>query len=110
MYPIIMSQGKFIHKDALTFPFEERAMQFGDGVYEVIRVYAGKPYLLDDHIARLYQSLKGIRLSISKTKEQMIQLLSNLLHRNEMKRDGYIYLQVSRGTAPRIHTFPEKIT
>ena len=44
MYPIIMSQGKFTHKDSLQFPFEERGLQFGDGVYEVIRIYNGKLY------------------------------------------------------------------
>jgi len=109
MYPIIMSQGKFTHKDSLTFPYEERGLQFGDGVYEVIRIYNGRLYLLDEHINRLYRSLEAIRIQITQTKSEMITLLQKLIARNDMEQDGYIYLQITRGSAARIHTFPENI-
>jgi len=110
MYPIIMSQGKFTHKDSLTFPYEERGLQFGDGVYEVIRIYDGKLYLLDEHIDRLFRSLEAIRMEISQTNTEIKTILAELVARNEMDQDGFIYLQVSRGSASRIHTFPENIT
>lgn len=109
MYPIIMSQGKFTHKDSLQFPYEERGLQFGDGVYEVIRIYNGKLYLLNEHVDRLFRSLEAIRINIKQSKDEIITLLSELITRNNMKQDGFIYLQVSRGSAPRIHTFPENI-
>lgn len=107
MYPIIMSQGKFGHKDSLKFPYEERGLQFGDGVYEVIRIYEGRPYLLEEHIARLFRSLHAIHIQIEQTEEEIIKLLQNLIKRNSMNEDGYIYLQVTRGSAPRNHLFPE---
>lgn len=107
MYPIIMSQGKFTHKDSLKFPYEERGLQFGDGVYEVIRIYEGRPYLLEEHIARLFRSLKAVRIQIEQTEESMMKLLQNLIKKNSMNQDGYIYLQVTRGSAPRNHLFPE---
>lgn len=110
MYPIIMSQGKFAHKDNLKFPYEERGLQFGDGVYEVIRIYLGRPYLLEEHVARLFRSLDAVRIRIKQTEEEMIALLNNLIKKNEMKQDGYIYLQVTRGSAPRKHLFPENTT
>jgi len=110
MYPIIMSQGKFVHKDSLTFPFEERGAQFGDGVYEVIRIYHKRPYLLDEHIERLFRSLHAIYIEIPYTKEEMISLLKELVRKNDITEDSYIYLQVTRGSAPRVHTFPEHIT
>lgn len=109
MYPIIMSQGKFTHKDSLQFPFEERGLQFGDGVYEVIRIYNGKLYLLNEHVDRLLRSLEAIQIDIKQSKDEIITLLSELISRNNMEQDGFIYLQVSRGSAPRIHTFPEEI-
>ncbi|MEI3612547.1 D-amino-acid transaminase [Pseudogracilibacillus sp. SO30301A] len=109
MYPIIMSQGKFTHKDSLQFPYEERGLQFGDGVYEVIRIYNGKLYLLNEHVDRLFRSLDAIRIEIKQSKDEITTLLSELISRNNMEQDGFIYLQVSRGTAPRIHTFPEAI-
>lgn len=110
MYPIMMSQGKFVHKDSLTLPFEERGAQFGDGVYEVIRIYKKRPYLLDEHIERLYRSLDAIHIDISFTKEEMIHLLRELIRKNNVSDDSYIYLQITRGSAPRIHTFPDNIT
>src|SRR5699024_6870786 len=107
MYTIILSQDAFIHKDALQFPIEERGLQFGDGVYEVIRIYDGKPYLLDDHIARLFRSLQAIHINITMTQSQLISKLRDLLNINNMLDDGFIYLQVTRGTAERNHPFPE---
>lgn len=102
-----MSQGKFVHKDGLTYPFEERGLQFGDGVYEVIRVYKGKPYLLEEHTARLMRSLDAIRIDINQNINEMKALLTELLKRNDINTDSYIYLQITRGSAPRVHTFPE---
>ncbi|MBO1005351.1 D-amino-acid transaminase [Pseudogracilibacillus auburnensis] len=107
MYPIIMSQGKFTHKDSLTFPYEERGLQFGDGVYEVIRIYEGRLYLFNEHIDRLFRSLDAIQIKIQQSKEEIKSLLTELVARNNMEQDGLVYLQVSRGSATRIHTFPE---
>lgn len=107
-YSFIMSQGLFSHKDALTIPYEERAVQFGDGVYEVIRVYDGRPYLMKEHIDRLYRSLEAIKIDLTIDNPTLTQLLVDLLEKNNMTSDGHIYLQVSRGSAPRTHVFPEK--
>src|SRR5699024_4342334 len=108
--PIIMSQGKFVHKDSLTLPFEERGAQFGDGVYEVIRVYNQRPYLLEEHIDRLFRSLEAIYIEIPHTKDEMRTLLYELIRKNDVADETYIYLQITRGSAPRVHTFPEDIT
>src|SRR5690625_335106 len=110
MYSIIYSQGKFIHKDALLFPIEDRGSQFGDGVYEVIRIYEGNIYLLDDHIERLYRSLQAIYIQIKETTEQMKRALQELSSRNNITQDSFIYLQITRGSAERNHIFPEHAT
>lgn len=106
-YSIIMTQGSFAHKDSLLVPYEERAVQFGDGVYEVIRIYDGKPYLLKEHVDRLYRSLEAVRINLNIDYSTLKQLLRDLLEKNNMSSDGNIYLQVSRGSAPRAHIFPE---
>lgn len=110
MYAVIFSQGKFVHKDSVAFPMEERGLQFGDGVYEVIRIYNGTLYLLDEHIKRLYQSLNAIRIKIAYTADQFKHILKTLVERNQMTTNGFIYLQITRGSASRIHTFPENIS
>ena len=110
VYPIILKQGSFAHRESLLFPFEERGLQFGDGVYEVIRIYQGKYYLLEEHIDRLYRSLYEIKIELPYSSEKITEMLHDLLRRNNMDTDGKVYLQVTRGSAPREHYFPEKVT
>lgn len=109
MYTIILSQDRFIHKDALLFPFNERGMQFGDGVYEVIRIYEGNFYLLEDHLNRLDRSLDALQIHILYSKDELKKNLEKLIPLNEVKEDAFLYLQVTRGIAERDHAFPEKI-
>ncbi|WP_100011343.1 D-amino-acid transaminase [Lentibacillus sediminis] len=109
IYPIIMSQTKFMQRDSLSYPYEERGLQFGDGIYEVIRIYQGNYYLLEEHVDRLFRSLEAIKINLETSKEEITRLLNQLLERNDMKKDGKVYLQVSRGSAPRDHVFPEDV-
>lgn len=109
VYPIIMAQSSFTHKDNLNYPFEERGLQFGDGVYEVIRIYDGAYYLLEEHVDRLFRSAAAIKIELLFTNEELKSLLVDLLKRNEMKADGKVYLQATRGSAPRDHVFPANV-
>lgn len=109
IYPVILSQAKFIHRDSLQFPIEERALQFGDGIYEVIRIYNGTYYLIDEHIDRLFRSSEAIKIKLSQSKEEMKELLLELLKRNNITGDSKLYMQVSRGSAPRDHVFPKDV-
>lgn len=106
VYPIMLSQTKFTHRDNLNYPFEERAMQFGDGVYEVIRIYNGNYYLINEHIDRLFRSAEAVKIDLPFTKSELSNLLNNLLLKNSVTNDAKLYLQVSRGSAPRDHVFP----
>ncbi|MDC2866167.1 D-amino-acid transaminase [Bacillus sp. BP-3] len=84
---------------------EERGLQFGDGIYEVIRIYKGTLHLLDPHITRLYRSMEEIELSLNLSKAELISSLYELLEKNQFQEDGIIYLQISRGIKPRVHAF-----
>lgn len=110
VYPVVLSQTKFVHRDSLKYPFEERGLQFGDGVYEVIRIYQGEYYLLEEHVDRLFRSLKAIKIKIPYSKVEITNLLLDLLKRNKVTEDGKVYLQVTRGSAARDHAFPEQTT
>lgn len=109
VYPIIMTQTKFTHHDNLQYPFEERGLQFGDGVYEVIRIYNGDLYLLKEHVDRLFRSAEAVKIELLFTKEELTDLLQKLLQKNNMTTDGKVYLQVTRGSAPRDHVFPKNV-
>src|SRR5699024_12345908 len=94
--------------DELGNPYEERGLQFGDGVYEVIRVYQGTYHLLTEHIERLFRSAQAIKIELPVTKEQLTQLLHELLQQNNMTDDGKVYMQVKKESAARDHVFPEQ--
>ncbi|MCT1578593.1 D-amino-acid transaminase [Oceanobacillus kimchii] len=109
VYPIILTQSEFRDKDSLNYPFEERGLQFGDGIYEVIRVYEGKYYLFEEHVDRLYRSAEAIKIEIPQSKKEMKELLLQLITKNEMTTDGKVYMQITRGSAPRDHIFPQSV-
>jgi D-alanine transaminase len=82
----------------------DRGFLFGDGVYEVIPLYSGRLFRLQDHLERLQASLTRIRLSLSYDTDQWLEILTPLLDKS---KDQYIYLQITRGVAPkRDHAFP----
>ncbi|PPD20804.1 MAG: D-amino acid aminotransferase [Methylomonas sp.] len=85
----------------------DRGFLFGDGVYEVIPVYSGRLFRLEDHIVRLNVSLAGIRLLLDKTVAEWQAIFMPLLASD---KDQYIYLQISRGyAAKRDHGFPDPV-
>ncbi len=98
-----------MHRDQLHYPFEERGLQFGDGIYEVIRIYQGNYYLLEEHVDRLFRSAEAIKLKLPYTKTELKELLVELMSRNNMSTDGKVYLQATRGSAPRDHIFPKDV-
>lgn len=85
----------------------DRGFLFGDGIYEVIPAYAGKLFRLEDHIVRLNNSLREIRIDLVKTVDEWLSIFQPLL---DSSKDEYIYLQITRGYAPkRDHGFPESV-
>ncbi len=97
--------GRFLPLEEATVSVEDRGFQFGDGIYEVIRTYRGQPFQLDAHLARLERSAKAIDLSLPWNLQQWAAYV-----RDGIRRSGYaeskVYLQLTRGAAPRDHVFP----
>lgn len=87
---------------------EDRGFQFGDGVYEVIVAYGGKPFLLDRHMDRLRASLAGIHLELDFNAYPIERIIQDGLRRSEL-REALIYLQITRGAAPRSHIAPSNL-
>ena len=87
----------------------DRGFLFGDGVYEVIPSYGGKLFLLEAHLERLGRSLAAIRLPDPLPDGGWSVMLERLLQENP-GGDRSVYLQVTRGSAPRDHVFPGHAT
>ena len=82
-------------KDAVVSVFDH-GLLYGDGVFEGIRAYNGRVFLLDEHIDRLYDSAKAIALNIPMSKSEMSKAVVETCKANEIA-DGYIRLVITRG-------------
>ncbi|WP_045519027.1 D-amino-acid transaminase [Neobacillus niacini] len=98
--------GKFVEPNELVVPIDERGHQFGDGVYEVIRIYDGKPFMIDEHLDRLYQSADAIKLRIDPDRGAFKNTMLELIQKSGLTNLD-LYVQVTRGIAPRNHLFPD---
>lgn len=78
----------------------DRGFLFADSVYEVIPVYAGRPFRVKQHLERLQRSLKAIRLSQPSLDSRWEELFNELIRQNNVQQ-GSLYLQVTRGCPPR---------
>ncbi|HUO81757.1 MAG TPA: D-amino acid aminotransferase [Gammaproteobacteria bacterium] len=107
--PVAYLNGAFLPlADARVTPLD-RGFLFGDSVYEVVPVYAGRLFLLDPHLDRLARSLLEIRLADPMDREAWIRLLDTLIARNE-GGDMAVYMQVTRGAdSQRDHRMPRDL-
>lgn len=84
----------------------DRGFIFGDGIYEVVPAYGGKPFRMAEHLARLQRSLAAIGLDTGWSSDDWRALFLDMLGREARGRDVMLYLQVTRGVARRDHPFP----
>lgn len=103
---IYFKDGEFLQEEQVTVAVNDRGYSFGDGVYEVIKAYDGTLYTLQEHLERLQQSAEKVRIDLPYTMEQLTEIAEKLKNDNQLEV-GHIYLQVTRGVAPRAHNFPE---
>jgi D-alanine transaminase len=105
---IVFLNGEFIPLGEAKVSVLDRGFIFGDGVYELIPVYAGEPFRMSHHLARLQRSLDGIGLANPHTDAQWEALVRKLIGRQPYANQG-VYFQVTRGVAKRDHTFPKDV-
>ncbi len=101
-------QGQFLPLKEAKVSVEDRGFLFSDGVYEVIVAYRGRPFKLGSHLDRLMKSAKGIRLSLPLDPREIHKIIQEGIARSRFS-DTTIYLQVTRGVAPRKHAFPDGV-
>ncbi|OUQ89587.1 D-amino-acid transaminase [Brevibacillus brevis] len=103
--------GKWVEEGQVAVHPEDRGYNFGDGIYEVVRIYKGRTYQWDGHLTRLFRSAKEIKMELPWSAEELTDLANQLIAKNNITEndDASLYLQVSRGTAPRVHDIPSGI-
>src|SRR5664279_955087 len=105
MSRIAYVNGRYLPRAQATVAIEDRGFQFADGVYEVCEVRGGR--LVDErrHFDRLDRSLREMRIRWPMARTALGVVLREVVRRNRIA-EGIVYLQVTRGVAPREHAFP----
>ncbi len=106
MSRIAYVNGHYVPRAHAVVSIDDRALYFGDGVYEVCEIRGGA--LIDEarHLARLARSLAALRIDAPVAEAALKGVMREVIARNRV-RDGLVYLQISRGVGRRDHAFPE---
>jgi D-alanine transaminase len=105
MSRIAYVSGRYLPHSAASVSIEDRGYQFADGVYEVLAVHRGKLLDRDLHLKRLERSLAELRIAKPVADRVLLTILERVVKRNRVA-NGIVYLQITRGVAPRDHGFP----
>jgi D-alanine transaminase len=104
---VVYLNGEFLPRERATLSVDDRGFIFGDGIYEVTRVVNGRLFEADRHMRRLQYGLRGIGIDPRITPDQIIDIHDRLIQENGLTSgEGTVYLQITRGAAPRTHYFP----
>ena len=103
----VFYNGRFMPAEQVSIDMEDRGYQFADGIYEVVRVYNNRLFHLKPHLERLGRSAAGVELELPWPQEELADVMAQLVKANR-PADGIVYLQITRGVAPRNHPFPAR--
>ena len=109
MSRIAYVNGRFVLHESASIHIEDRAMQFGDGVYEVFAIVDGRLIDSELHYERLSRSLRELKMDMPIEQVVLQLILREVIRRNRI-REGICYLQITRGSSPRNHIFPTNLS
>lgn len=105
MSRVVYVNGAYVPERAASVSALDRGFQFGDAIYEVWAIRGGHWFDADEHMARLQRSLAELRIGMPMPEAALWAVMRETQRRNRV-RDGIVYVQISRGAAPRDHGFP----
>src|SRR5690606_11178801 len=107
---IVYLNGDFVRLGEAKISVLARGFIFGDGIYDVVPAYHGKPFRIDGHLGRLERSLAKVGITNPFTRREWEKLVLDMLARSGRGADCMVYIQVTRGAAKRDHAFPSNVT
>ncbi len=99
--------GDYMSIEEAQVPVEDRGLQFGDSLYEVVRLYEGEPFRLGPHMDRMRRGAEVIGLNLAAAGD-LERIMRDLAEKSELDT-AFIYLQVTRGVCPRNHLIPDEL-
>jgi D-alanine transaminase len=111
--PLCYLNGEYTPLGQARISVLDRGFIFGDGVYEVVPVYQRRLFRFDEHMARLTRRLSRIRMANPHTREEWLERCRRLVaarFEDSGAQEQLVYIQVTRGVAPRDHVMPVGVT
>lgn len=107
---IVYLNGSYVPHSEARISIDDRGFLFADGVYELAKIYEGRPFLLEPHLRRLRTGLGELRMP-DDIVDNVPAIMERLLDENDLRNgESALYIQVTRGAAPRAHAFPSPDT
>ncbi|WP_340151523.1 D-amino-acid transaminase [uncultured Sneathiella sp.] len=106
MSRIAYVNGQYVPHQTACVHIEDRGYQFADGVYEVVTIFNNRMIDEEGHLDRLWRSLDELKMGAPMKRDPLKMVMREVIRRNGIE-NGIIYLQVTRGVAPRDHPFPK---
>ncbi|MBF6617620.1 MAG: D-amino acid aminotransferase [Candidimonas sp.] len=105
---VVYLNGDYVRLGDAKISVLDRGFIFGDGIYDVVPAYSGKPFRMDGHLARLERSLAAIGIQTGRSRSDWEALVMDMITRSGLG-DCMVYIQVTRGVAKRDHAFPNNV-
>lgn len=100
--------GRICPAEEMMVPAEDRAFYFGDGIYDVTTVHHGKCFAMKDHLDRFFGNAAKLKINLGMTRQELEKICLDFVALQDPDVEtAVLYLQASRGTAPRAHAFPK---
>ena len=101
--------GEFVPHSEAVVSVEDRGFNFADGIYEVVRVIGGRPFRVEDHLDRFEGGARALEIALTLSRDDVRAAIQNAIDQNEVV-EGTVYVQLTRGAAPRSHPFPKGVS
>ncbi|MGC4377078.1 D-amino-acid transaminase [Fictibacillus sp. Mic-4] len=104
MQEYVLYNDAVINRENAAIDMEDRGYLFGDGIYEVMFVYNGRPFAVQEHFTRFQNSARKLEMNQPFTNGQFAELTNELIEKNNII-NGIVYIQMTRGKGPRNHLY-----
>ena len=106
---LVYLNGRLVPREQALISVEDRGFNFGDGLYEVVRIAGGRPFQLEGHLDRLTHGAETLGIPLPLDARSLAEAISEVARANRLP-EATVYLQLTRGPAPRTHALPSTAT
>ncbi|MDN4523197.1 D-amino-acid transaminase [Fictibacillus fluitans] len=103
----VLFNNQITERENVSIDMEDRGYNFGDGIYEVVYIYGGKPFSMDEHFRRFEESARKLEMKMPCPIEELKEKTAELIQANNI-HNGIVYIQMTRGASARAHLYEKE--